>query len=70
MKKAYDLSQLTEIKSPFSECEVKKAVSIDLSHEIIDYFKALGRELGISYQELINMYLLDCARKKKRLSDV
>ena len=34
----------------------------------IDYFKAQAAEVGISYQNLINLYLRDCAEKKRRLS--
>ena len=67
MKKEYDLSKLKEIKSPFED-KSKKAVGINLSHEVIDYFKNLSKECGVPYQKLINMYLLDCAKKKKKLS--
>ena len=67
MKKEYDLSKLKEVDSPFKS-KAKKAVGINLSHEVIDYFKGLSKETGIPYQKLINLYLLDCAKKKKKLS--
>ena len=38
-----------------------------LSHEVIDYFKNLSIECGVPYQTLIDLYLLDCARSKKKL---
>lgn len=66
MKKEYDLSKMKEVPSPFRG--EKKPVGINLSHEVIDYFKKLSIESGISYQKLINMYLLDCVRQKKKLS--
>ena len=33
----------------------------------IDYFKSLSIECGVPYQTLIDLYLLDCARSKKKL---
>lgn len=45
----------------------KKAVGINLSPEVVDYFKGAA-ETGLPYQKLIDLYLLDCARRRKRLS--
>lgn len=66
MKKEYNLSKLKEVKSPIKN-KTKKAVGINLSHEVIEYFKKLSNDTGMPYQQLINMYLLDCARNKKKL---
>jgi predicted DNA binding CopG/RHH family protein len=52
-------------KNPYAS--KKKAVGINLSHEVIDYFKNLSIECGVPYQTLIDLYLLDCARSKKKL---
>lgn len=30
------------------------------------YFKSLAEETGISYQNLINLFLVQCAQEKKR----
>ncbi len=65
MKKEYDFSKMREVKSPFKN---KKSVGINLSHEVIDYFKALSKKNNIPYQQLINFYLLDCVEKKKKPS--
>ena len=46
----------------------KKAVGIKLSPEVVDYFKGLSLETGIPYPRLIDLYLLDCAKKRKKLS--
>jgi hypothetical protein len=43
-------------------------VGINLSPEVVDYFKELALETGIPYQKLIDLYLLDCAKKRKKLS--
>lgn len=66
MKKEYDFSKLREVKNPY--VGNKKAVGINLSPEVLDYFKGLAEETGLPYQRLIDLYLLDCAKKRKRLS--
>ena len=66
MKKEYDFSKLKEVKNPYPSR--KKAVGINLSPEVLDYFKALASEAGLPYQKLIDLYLLDCAKKRKKLS--
>jgi predicted DNA binding CopG/RHH family protein len=43
-------------------------VTIRLEDEVISYFKAMSTDTGIPYQNLINLYLRDCAQKQKRLS--
>jgi predicted DNA binding CopG/RHH family protein len=43
-------------------------VTIRLEPEIIDYFKSLTAETGIPYQNLINLYLMDCAKAGRKLS--
>jgi len=67
MKKEYDLKKMKEIPNPYKG-KVKKSVGINLSPEVIDYFKAMSEEVGVAYQRLIDMYLLDCVEKKKKLS--
>lgn len=66
MKKEYDFSKLREVKNPY--VGKKKAVGINLSPEVLDYFKGLAEETGLPYQKLIDLYLLDCAKKRKRLN--
>jgi predicted DNA binding CopG/RHH family protein len=55
-----------ELKNPYAR--KKKVVGINLSPEVVDYFKRLAEETGIPYQKLIDLYLLDCARKRKKLT--
>lgn len=66
MKKEYDFSKMKEMKNPY--IGKKKAVGINLSPEVIDYFKRLAEESGIPYQKLIDLYLLDCVKHRKKLS--
>jgi predicted DNA binding CopG/RHH family protein len=65
MKKEYKFSKMKELKNPYTG--KKQAVGINLSPEVVDYFKALADETGLPYQKLIDLYLLDCARKRKKL---
>lgn len=64
MKKEYDFSKMKARKNPYAS--KKKAVGINLNPEVIDYFKHLSETSGIPYQTLINLYLLDCVKKKKK----
>ncbi len=66
MKKEHNFSKMKEIKNPY--IGKKKAIGINLSPEVIDYFKNLVEETGIPYQKLIDLYLLDCVKQKKKLS--
>lgn len=66
MKKNYDFSTLKEIRNSYPK--KKKAVGINLSPEVVDYFKSLAAQTGLPYQMLIDLYLLDCARRRKKLA--
>lgn len=44
----------------------KKPVTINLDNGAILYFKSLAEETGISYQNLINLYLVQSAKEKRR----
>lgn len=64
MKKRYDFSNSKPnpyVKRP------KRQVTIRLDAATIEYFKSLAAQAGIPYQNLINMYLRDCAQARKRL---
>jgi predicted DNA binding CopG/RHH family protein len=65
MKKEYDFSKMKELKNPYTR--KKQAVGINLSPEVLDYFKGLADETGLPYQKLIDLYLVDCAKKRKKL---
>lgn len=66
MKKEYDFETMKEVKNPYAG--KKKAVGINLSPKVIDYFKKLAEDTGVPYQKLIDLYLLDCVKRKKKLS--
>lgn len=54
-------------KSPYPKL-LKQQVTINLSKDVIDYFKGEANATGIPYQTLINLYLLDCANKHLKLN--
>ena len=63
MKKEYDFSKSK--KNPYA-ARLKRQVTIRLDLSTIDYFKHLAEETGIAYQQLINLYLRDCASSEKK----
>jgi len=65
MKKEYDFS--TARRNPYAK-RLKQSVTIRLEQPTIAYFKALAAETEIPYQTLINLYLRDCAKTKKKLA--
>ena len=65
MRKSYDFSHAR--KNPYAK-RLKKPVTIRLQSDIIDYFKAMALDTGIPYQNLINLYLSDCAVEGRRLA--
>lgn len=65
MKDEYDFSK--GIKNPYAK-QLKKQITINISNEVLLYFKKLAEETGIPYQNLINLYLVDCVKNKKVLN--
>ena len=65
MRSEYDFSKAK--RNPYAK-RLKKAVTIRLEPDIINYFKSMSGESGIPYQNLINLYLLDCAKAGRKLS--
>jgi uncharacterized protein (DUF4415 family) len=65
MRKQYDFSK--SVKNPYAK-DLKKQVTLRLGVDVIEYFKGLAQETGIPYQNLINLYLRDCAQSRKKLT--
>jgi predicted DNA binding CopG/RHH family protein len=63
MKKEYDFSNSE--KNPYIK-KLKKQISIRIENETIDYFKQLATQTGIPYQNLMNMFLRECAEKNMK----
>ncbi len=65
MRDEYDFSK--SIKNPYLT-KLKQQITIRLDTDTILYFKSLSEETGIAYQNLINLYLSDCAKNHKKLT--
>jgi uncharacterized protein (DUF4415 family) len=63
MRDRYDFSKGK--KNPYAK-QLKKQITIRLDEETLDYFKELAEDTEIPYQTLINLYLRECAKTKKR----
>ena len=66
MRKEYDFSKMKSRKNPYAKA-LKKQVTLRLGVDVIEYFKQLAKETGIPYQNLVNLYLRECAVSHKRL---
>ena len=67
MRKEYNFSKMKGRKNPYA-AKLKKQVTLRLGVDVIEYFKGLAEDTGIPYQNLINLYLTDCAHSHKKLS--
>ncbi len=67
MKDEYDLSKMKARPNPYAKL-LKKQITININNEAINYFRNESKRTGIPYQTLINLYLTDCALKKKKLT--
>lgn len=65
MRKEYDFSD--SVKNPYAK-HLKKQVTLRLNTDAVTYFKALAKETGVPYQNLINLYLTECAHSTKKLT--
>ena len=67
MRSNYDFKTMKGKKNPYIK-NLKQPITIRLDKSTIAYFKSLAAELGMPYQNLINLYLRDCALNRKKLS--
>jgi len=65
MRKEYDFSKAKP--NPYIK-KLRKQISIRIDLDTIKYFKKQAEETGIAYQNLINLYLSDCAIHSKQIN--
>ncbi len=63
MKTQYDFSKA--VKNPYAR-HLKTQITIRLDSPVVAYFKDLARETGLPYQNLINLFLRQCAQQKRK----
>lgn len=66
MRNNYDFAKMRGEKNPYIR-RMKQPITIRLDKPTVVYFKKLAEELGMPYQNLINLYLRDCALNCKKL---
>ncbi len=66
MRAHYDFSKMKSRRNPYVKF-LKQPITIRLERDTVNYFKALSSQLGMPYQNLINLYLRDCALKHKTI---
>ena len=64
LEKEFDFDNA--VRNPYAK-KLKKQITIKLTPAVIDYFKDESEETGIPYQTLINLYLTDCVKEKRKL---
>ncbi|TGK05010.1 antitoxin [Leptospira semungkisensis] len=64
MRKEYNFSKSK--KNTYLK-KLKKPITIRVDIDTIGYFKGLSDQTGIPYQNLINLYLAECASKNKKI---
>lgn len=69
MREEYDVKNLNPRKNPYAKT-LKKTITIKVNPTTLQYFKDMSDEMGVPYQTLMNMYLDECVREKKRLQFV
>ena len=67
MRREYDFSNARA--NPYTK-KLRKQISIRIDIDTIEYFKKKAEETGIAYQNLMNLYLTDCAMQSKNISIV
>ena len=66
MRDEYDIKALNPRKNPYAG-KTKQQVTMNINVSTINYFKEMSSESGIPYQILINLYLDECVKSKKKI---
>ncbi|MBK7552853.1 MAG: antitoxin [Syntrophaceae bacterium] len=66
MRKHYDFDKMKGEKNPYVK-QMKQPITIRRDTATVEYFKNLSEEPGMPYQNLINLYLRDCALNRRKL---
>ena len=66
MREHYDFSKMKGHKNPYVKY-LKDPITIRLDRDTVTYFKSMAGKTGLPYQNLINLYLRDCANHHRQL---
>ncbi len=66
MRSEYNFSKMKGRRNPYA-ARLKKPVTIRLGDDVINYFKSMADQMGVPYQNLINLYLRDCVKSHRKI---
>jgi len=66
MREHYDFDKMKGHKNPYANA-LKTPITIRLDCDTVAYFKTMAGQTGLPYQNLINLYLRDCASRHRKL---
>ena len=66
MRSEYDFTKMKGRRNPYA-ARLKKPVTIRLGDDVINYFKSMADQMGVPYQNLINLYLRDCVQSHRKV---
>jgi predicted DNA binding CopG/RHH family protein len=67
MKDHYEFSKMKARRNPYVKL-LKQPVTLRLDRDSVTYFKSIAARTGLPYQQLINLYLRDCAVHHRELA--
>lgn len=71
MREEYDIKALNPKQNPYAKkTKSKQQVTMNMNTSTVEYFKEISSESGVPYQVLINLYLDQCVKDKKKLQFV
>lgn len=66
MRTEYNFSKMKGRRNPYVK-HLKKPVTIRLGDDVVEYFKSMADQMGVPYQNLINLYLRDCVQSHRKI---
>ena len=63
MRDNYDFSNSK--LSPYAQM-LKKTITIQVGTDVLDFFQNMAKEYNMPYENLINLYLKDCACNQRK----
>ena len=66
MRAEYEFSKMKGRRNPYARL-LKKPVTIRLGADVVEYFKSMANQLGVPYQNLMNLYLRDCVQSHRHI---
>ena len=66
MRDEYNIKELNPRRNPYAG-KLKQQITMNMNTGTIEYFKQMSAESGIPYQVLINLYLDECVKEKKKI---